>query len=178
MRKMNIDFKLYHSVENTMTEKINPYFQLRREKMLKSFIIFIIFTSFMLLAGCGGAKTVSVEVISDDDANDGNAVVVTIYQLVSEDKFRYASFESLLKNPDETLGSDVIQGSKYEKTMVPGENFKLNELEIKSGAAYLGVIADFHSPANDGWKQLIDLNSGIDKLKILVHENSLSVEGD
>ncbi|MCW8806070.1 MAG: type VI secretion system lipoprotein TssJ [Ignavibacteriaceae bacterium] len=161
-----------------MTEKINPYSQLRRENMLKSFIIFMIFISLILLAGCGGAKTMSVEVISDNDANNGNAVVVKIYQLISGDKFRYASFESLLKNPDETLGSDVIPGSKYEKTMVPGENFKLNELELKSGAAYLGIIADFHSPANDDWKQLIDLNSGIDELKILVHENSLSVEGD
>jgi len=146
--------------------------------MLKSFLITLIFTSIIAVCSCGGARTVEIQLTSDNNANDGNAVVVTVYQLISADKFRYASFESLLKNPEVTLGTDVVAGSKYEKTIVPGENFTLNELEIKGGATYLGIIADFHSPANDGWKQLLPLDSGFDKLNVLIHENSLSVEQD
>ena len=144
--------------------------------MLKSLIAILILTNLILLNGCGGARTVGVEVVSDNDANNGNAVVVTIYQLLNADKFRYASFESLMKNPEETLGSDVIPNSKYERTMIPGEKFKLDDYEIKPEATFLGVIADFHSPAKDGWQQLVDLSSGIDEMQISIHENSISFE--
>ena len=145
--------------------------------MIKNLFIILILVCLVSLCGCGGGiKTVRIDVVSDDNANNGNAVVVTIYQLVNADKFRYASFESLMKKPEETLGSDIIPNSKYERTLVPGEIFQLKEHEIKSDAAYLGVIADFHSPAKDGWQQIISLDSDFDQLKISIHENSLSFE--
>lgn len=146
------------------------------EKMLKTFIVIITLLSLMILSSCGGARTVSMELVSDNDANNGNAVVLTIYQLLNPDKFRYASFESLMKNPEETLGSDLIPNAKYEKIMIPGEKFKLEEYEIKTEANFLGVIADFHSPIKDGWQQLVDLNSDIDEMQISIHENSISLE--
>jgi type VI secretion system VasD/TssJ family lipoprotein len=121
-------------------------------------------------------RTLKIDVVSDENVNSGNAVVVTIYQLVNADKFRFASFESLMKNPEETLGSDIIPNAKYERTMVPGENFQLEEHEIKSDAVYLGVIADFYSPAKNEWQQVIELNSDFDELKISIHENSISIE--
>ena len=130
-----------------------------------------------LLVNCGGGmRTLKIDVVSDDNVNSGNAVVVTIYQLVNADKFRFASFESLMKNPEETLGSDIIPNAKYERTMVPGENFQLEDHEIKNDAAYLGVIADFYSPAKNEWQQVIELNSDFDELKISIHENSISIE--
>ena len=144
--------------------------------MPKSFIILLILSGLIILDSCGGARTVGIEVISDNDTNNGNAVVVSIYQLLNADKFRYASFESLIKKPEETLGGDIIPNSMYERTMIPGEKFKLDKYEIKPEATYLGVIADFHSPAKDGWQQLIELNSDIDDLQISIHENSISIE--
>ena len=141
-------------------------------------ILFITLTiSLLLFVHCGGGtRTLRIDVHSDENANSGNAVVVTIYQLINADKFRFASFESLMKKPEETLGSDIMPNSKYERTLVPGEIFQLKEHEIKSDAAYLGVIADFHSPAKDGWQQIISLDSDFDQLKISIHENSLSFE--
>ena len=141
-------------------------------------ILFITLTiSLLLFVHCGGGtRTLRIDVYSDENANSGNAVVVTIYQLINADKFRFASFESLMKNPEETLGSDIIPNSKYERTMVPGENFQLEEHEIKNDAAYLGVIADFHSPAKNEWQQIIELNSDFDELKISIHESSISIE--
>jgi len=132
---------------------------------------------FVLITGCGGGKDfVSISLKSYDNSNGGNAVVVTVYQLTNADKFSLSSFESLTKNPGGTLGSDLISNSTFEKTMVPGESFKLDELEIKNEAAYLGIIADFHTPSADGWQQVVPLNKSIDKVVISVLENSISVK--
>ena len=146
--------------------------------MSKLLIFLIIFLPIVFLGGCGGTKTIVVEIVTEKEANNGNAVVVTIYQLINADKFRYASFESLIKNPVETLGADIVPNSKYERTMVPGENFMVEAHEIKNDALFLGIVADFHSPAKDGWKQVIPLESGFSDLKISIHESSLSVAFD
>ena len=147
--------------------------------MSKFLIKLLIFSCIVLFYNCGGGiKTIAIDVMTEDDANGGNAVVVTIYQLVNADKFHYASFESLMTKPEETLGSDIIPNSKYVRTMVPGENFQLQEYEIKNDAAYLGIVADFHSPAKDGWQQVIPLESDFSELKISIHESSLSVAFD
>ena len=81
--------------------------------MIKYLFITLTFLCLFLLYSCGGGtRTVKIDVVSDNNANSGNAVVVTIYQLVNADKFRFASFESLMKYPEETLGSDIIPKSK------------------------------------------------------------------
>lgn len=141
--------------------------------LIKTLPIFLL----VLFSGCGGGKDfIQVSLKSYDDSNGGNAVVVTIYQLTNADKFRLASFESLTKNPVATLGSDLISNSTFEKTMVPGESFKLDELELKNEAVFLGIIADFHTPSADGWQQVVTLKKSIDKVVISVHENSISVK--
>jgi type VI secretion system VasD/TssJ family lipoprotein len=141
--------------------------------LLKTLLLLL----FVLITGCGGGKNfVSISLKSYDNSNGGNAVVVTIYQLTNADKFSLSSFESLTKNLEGTLGSDLISNSTFEKTMVPGESFKLDELEIKKEAAYLGIIADFHTPSADAWRQVVSLNKSVDKVVISVLENSISVK--
>jgi type VI secretion system VasD/TssJ family lipoprotein len=80
----------------------------------------------------------------------------------------------MMKRPEEILGSDLVPGSKYERTMLPGESFQLIDHELKSDATYLGIIADFHSPAKDGWQQVIPVDSDLKQVRISVHENSVS----
>lgn len=141
-----------------------------------SFLFIVIST---LLSSCGGGnEMIQINFNCDENTNSGNAVVVTVYQLTNADKFRFSSFESLTKNPEVTLGTDLVPNSKFDRTMVPGETFQMDELEIKKEAAFLGIIADFHSPSADGWQQLVPLNNGIDELIISVHENSISVTVD
>lgn len=131
----------------------------------------------ILLTDCGGGSNyISVSFKSYANSNNGNAVVVTIFQLTNADKFSLSSFESLTRNPTATLGSDLISNSTFEKTMVPGESFNLDELEIKKEAAFLGIVADFHTPSSDGWQQVVSLNKGIDKVVVSVLENSISVK--
>lgn len=138
-----------------------------------SFLVVMIFA-----AGCGGSSSVSLNMLCDENCNNNNAVVIKVFQLKSADKFRTASFESLLRSPESVLGDDLIPNGKYEKLMVPNENFSLEELEIKTDAMFLGVVGDFHSPAKDGWQQLISLEDSPGELKIMIHENSLSVITD
>ena len=141
---------------------------------ISSLPIFIILISFS--SGCGGSspQMMNVSLNCDDNCNNTNAIVLTIYQLKNADKFRNTSFESLIRSPEDALGDDIIPDSKYEKTLVPGEGLQLKDLKIKENAMYLGVLGDFHSPAKDGWHQIITLNPDIKRIQILVHENSLS----
>ena len=137
-------------------------------------ISFLIITSILLSSCGGGNEMIQIHLKCDENTNSGNAVVITVYQLTNADKFRFSSFESLTKNPEATLGSDLVLNAKFERTMVPGESFDLDELEIKKETAFLGIIADFHSPLADGWQQLVPLNDSFDRLIISVHENSIS----
>lgn len=142
----------------------------------KTITILVLITTF-ILSGCGGGKEmVELSLSCDNNANSGNAVVVNIYQLTSADKFQFSGFESLTKNPEAALGTDLVPNSKFERTMVPGETFNLEELEIKEETSFLGIIADFHSPAPDGWKQIISLEEDFDVLMITLHEKTISVK--
>jgi len=143
---------------------------------MKKIALLLYITAIIIFSGCGGGgETISVSLQCDSDCNENNAVVVKIYQLRNADKFTHASFESLVRNPDETLGDDLITGGKFEKLMTPDESFPINEYEINKDAAYIGIVGDFHTPAKDGWFQVIPVKD-IDDLIIRIHSNSLTVE--
>jgi type VI secretion system VasD/TssJ family lipoprotein len=147
--------------------------------MYKLIIVFHQLILFVFFLGCGiGKEIIEISFNCDNNSNDGNAVVLTIYQLTNSENFRFLTYEDLAKSPEKTLGTDLIANSKYERIMVPGERFILNEFEIKNEAAFIGVLADFHSPSGDGWQQLVKLSSNLDRLIIYVHENSISVQVD
>ncbi|HVO72406.1 MAG TPA: type VI secretion system lipoprotein TssJ [Ignavibacteriaceae bacterium] len=142
-------------------------------KHLKLFHLPILFSA--LFISCGSSvQTLDILLHCDDDCNENNAVVIKIFQLKNSDKFEHASFESLIRDPDGALGEDLIPGSKYEKTMIPGEDFQLDKVELKTDAAFLGIIGDFNSPAKNGWMDVVPVNSDVDNVKILIHKNFLS----
>jgi type VI secretion system VasD/TssJ family lipoprotein len=130
------------------------------------------------LTGCGGSDTLQLDLQCSENCNNNNVIVVRLYQLKNAERFKFASHESLIRRPEETLGEDLIPNSKFEKIIGPNETFSVKELEVISGASYLGIIGDFHSPAKDGWQQVVPINSGIDKVKVTITENSLLVETD
>ena len=143
---------------------------------MKNLLLILFLTSSLIITGCSGVQTISVDMNCDVNCNENNAIVVKIYQLKNADKFRNATFESLIFKPEEILGDDLIP-SKYEKALIPGESFQIEEYEINTDAVYLGIVGDFHSPAKDSWFQVVTAND-IDNLNITVHENSISVIKD
>lgn|GEM_PF-2162344 len=143
-------------------------------KIRAVFYLMIIFL-ILFIAGCGSsAQNLKVNLNCDDDCNDSNAIVVRMYQLRNTEKFNSTNFESLIRDPEEVLGDDVVPNSKFEKTFTPGEKIQMDNLELKEGALYLGVLGDFHSPSNDGWKTIIPLNEKLEQISIHIHENYLS----
>ncbi|MGA9292880.1 MAG: type VI secretion system lipoprotein TssJ [Ignavibacteriaceae bacterium] len=144
--------------------------------MNKLYLFVISFIS-ILVFGCGSSvQSLKVNLKCDGDCNGSNAIVIRIYQLKNSDKFSHASFESLLRNPEATISDDLIPDSKFEITLVPDQTFQLKDYTMKDGAKYIGVVGDFHSPAQDGWRQVIPVNSDIKGMMILIHQNYLSVE--
>ena len=137
---------------------------------------FIIFAFIICFTGCGGGiKTINIDLSSDVNANGGNTVVIKIYQLTNDDKFRYADFKSLWKNAEETLANELIPPF-IEETIIPNKNYEFNEFEISKDAAFIGVVGDFHTPSIDGSRLIISVDTDIDYLKILILENSLSLQ--
>lgn len=143
---------------------------------MKKYFLLILPLVLISVYGCGGGnETVNISMRCDADCNENNAVVIKIYQLKNAEKFSHASFESLVRNPDETLGDDLIAGAKFEKLLTPDETFSLNKYEINKDAAYIGIVGDFHTPSQDGWFQVVPVKD-INDFAITVHSNSLSVQ--
>lgn len=143
---------------------------------MKKYFLLLLPLILLYSSGCGGGnETVNISMSCDADCNESNAVVIKIYQLKNAEKFSHASFESLVRNPDETLGDDLIASSKFEKLLTPDEKFDLSKYEINKDAAYLGIVGDFHTPAQDGWFQIVPVKD-IDDFSITIHSNSLSVQ--
>ena len=146
----------------------------RSNNFLSASISIIVLSLLIFLSGCGNPTT-NIMLKSTEDSNEMNAVQMKIVQLRSAEKFKLASRESLLRNPDETLGDDLIPNSKVEKIMIPGETFSLENVELSEETKYIGIFGDFFSPATDGWSQLIDVSEGKDEIKIIIGKNFLSV---
>ena len=147
------------------------------EIKMNRFFLTIFYFLLIIIYGCGGGtQAVKINLKCDGDCNGSNAIVIRIYQLKNADKFSHASFESLLRSPEATLSDDLIPDSKFEITLVPDQSFQLKDYALKGGANYIGVVGDFHSPAKDGWLQVIPINPDINALRILIHQNYLSVE--
>ncbi|MFH1197524.1 MAG: type VI secretion system lipoprotein TssJ [bacterium] len=142
-------------------------------KLFKNTICIIGF--FLFLSACG-ADTVNITMKSSDDCNDKNAIVVKVFQLKSDEKIKRSTRDALLRNIETTLANDLIPNTKIEKTMVPGNYISLDDIEIKEEAAFIGFVADFHSPATDGWLLVFPLSSGEDDIKVLVERNYLALE--
>lgn len=143
---------------------------------MKNILILSVLFFALQLTGCGGGpQTLNLNLHCNENCNNDNAVVIKIYQLKNAEKFRHASFESLMRNPEELLGDDIIPNTKVEKLLVPNETHDFNNVELKSEAAFVGILGDFHSPASDGWKQIIPIDSDLRNVKVTILENSLSV---
>ena len=85
---------------------------------MKNFLFLFAVYGIVSFTGCGSSiNTAKFDLICDGDCNGNNAIVIRIYQLNNADKFSHASFESLLRNPEATLASDLIPNSKFETTL-------------------------------------------------------------
>lgn len=145
-------------------------------KAISTFII-ILFPILALLSGCGGTptlQTLNVNLQCEDDCNESNPIKVRIFQLKDAEKFRNADFNTLNENPEDELESDLVPNSKFEKIMNPGETITMDNVQLRQGAMYIGVVGDFETPDAGGWKTVIPINKDLVKLSIKIEEKILT----
>jgi type VI secretion system protein VasD len=79
------------------------------------------------------------------------ALLVRVYKLRQRTAFDQAPYAAFLspQAEREALGADLLD--VREVTLVPGQQFELNE-KLAREAGWLGVVALFHSPQPQGWR--------------------------
>ena len=97
-------------------------------------------------------------VLNQDDFDHSLPVLVRIYQLRSKEKFQQALFDTLWKKDKETLANDLLE--RKEVMIHPEIKTVVDiDLDIKHGAAFLGVMALFRKHRDGGWKQVVVADS-------------------
>jgi type VI secretion system protein VasD len=79
------------------------------------------------------------------------ALLVRVYKLRQRAAFDSAPYAAFLspQAEREALGADLLE--VRELTLVPGQQLELNE-KLSREASWLGVVALFHSPLQQGWR--------------------------
>ena len=96
----------------------------------------------------------STSSLNQDDSGASLPVVVRVYQLRAKDKFQQGTFKALWKNDKELLEGDLLD--RKEITVRPDGEMVLDvDVDVKHGAAFLGVMALFRKPDVEGWKYLV-----------------------
>lgn len=150
-------------------------FLMNLELPRSNYIFYFIFLQIILLMviGCSSNK-INLVIKCSNESNNGNAVVISILQLASPEKFESASKESLLKNPKEVLGNELIYSK--QQSLVPGQLLPINDYEIKEGVLFLGIMGDFYSPSGNRWRQIYNLQSRKHNLEIHVLNNAIEIK--
>ena len=118
---------------------------------------------------------------SQDDSGASLPVVVRVYQLRAKDKFQQGTFKALWKNDKEFLEGDLLD--RKEITVRPDAETVLDvEVDVKHGAAFLGVMALFRQPDVEGWKYLVPaetsmLNPLTPKVRLRLDRNLITRMG-
>jgi type VI secretion system protein VasD len=115
----------------------------------------------LMLAACSGPQ-VRVDLSTTANLNmsdEGNPlpVVVRVYQLSDSRDFLNASFEHLWKQDVQSLGDAAL--TRQELMLNPGMTHEL-ELRRNPEAEFVGVVAIFRAPEEDGWRALKTLPMG------------------
>lgn len=134
---------------------------------------------------CGGdtkkwrVQLLPTSTINLDDAGAPLPVLVRVYQLKGREKFQQATFKTLWKNDKEVLEGDLLD--RKEITVQPDTKTDLYlDVDVKHGAAYLGVMALFRQPDVEGWREIVEassfvLNPMTPKVKLRLDKNSIKL---
>jgi type VI secretion system protein VasD len=138
-----------------------------------------------VLIGCSGDSKkwklilTATQTLNQDDSGDSLPVLVRIYQLRAKEKFQQATFKALWKNDKELLEGDLLD--RKEHMIHPDSQTLVDvDVDIKHGAAFLGVMALFRKPNVEDWKYLVPaetsfLNPLTPKVRLLLDRYSIKV---
>lgn len=121
-----------------------------------------------ILSSCGGSKnpTLRLNFQPGPDCNNGNPVVVWVYQLRSDAAFQSLSAELFAKNPQQALDADKV-AEPQEYTLRPGQILSLGKLKFAEETQFIAVLADFYQPDGDQWRISLPIEA-IDGKQVVV----------
>ena len=138
------------------------------------------------LLGCGGTPKQdifvtlnSTEELNPDPDGTPHSVVVRVYTLKDDDRFKKATFTDLWKRDRDTLGRDLLTWE--EVTVHPGSEYPLEfEVELKEDQGFLGVVAFFLEYQGKAWRQILPLEDPFlpfsdQKIFIILDHHSVQV---
>ncbi len=124
---------------------------------LKSFLSALTLTSAMLLAGCGGPRSLTVPMLgvaplNPNEAKESTPVDVRIWPLAGADRFKAATVDQLWTDAKTVLGADLLADAKIF-TVFPGaasDPMVEQRLDVPSNTQFIGVLAMYQfSDAQD-----------------------------
>jgi len=148
-------------------------------------VVVIGLLALTVAAGCGaGTKKWQVvmmptSTLNQDDSGASLPVMVRVYQLRGKEKFQQATFKSLWKSDKDALEGDLIE--RKDITVHPDVQTVLDlDLDVRQGAAYVGVMGLFRKPGVEGWKYVMEatssaLNPFTPKIKLILDGNTVKL---
>ncbi|MDL2274723.1 type VI secretion system lipoprotein TssJ [Desulfosarcina sp. OttesenSCG-928-G10] len=121
--------------------------------MKKHFFISGLIIMALCFSGCGNAR-LDLKVASQPNVNPDNSgrpspVRVKTYELRNDLAFKQADFQTLLDNPVQSLGADLI--ATDELVFIPGEARKMS-YEPTPETRFIGVVAGFRQMDRARWR--------------------------
>ena len=111
----------------------------------------------MLVAGCGGPRSLTVPVrgvapLNPNDAQESTPVDVRVWPLAGADRFKAATVDQLWTDAKAVLGADLLGEAKVF-TVFPGaatDPMVEQRMEVPEATKFVGVLAMYqHSDAQD-----------------------------
>jgi type VI secretion system VasD/TssJ family lipoprotein len=125
-------------------------------------------------AGCS-KKVMELAVVGDADMNAGNGVVLRVYQLSGDAKFRNTTLASFWENDEQALAGELLPGGKQELFLFPNETRPI-PLNLTKETRFVGIAADFREPDAEQWRVLYPAGElKGKKVTVRVQENRLAV---
>lgn len=144
----------------------------------RSTILLITMLLTILYIGCGPGMVKfqinAVENLSPGPDGEPHPVIVKIYMLKQKNSFESAEYSSLWNKPQETLGED-LSGKPLLIEVAPGEKNIIKELPKPKEAAFIGIVAGYHNPEEDGWRRVVSL-LGRKTIVFYLTENKIRTE--
>lgn len=132
-----------------------------------------------LLCGCGGSY-MAIQLQGDKlklntcGKSDPQPVVVRLYQLKGEAKFRKAMPDAFWRDDLTALSGEVI-GSPTEVTLRPGEPKEI-ELPLEKQTTHVAVAADFCKPDGDSWRKVFQVRDFKGGISVVLYEGRIVLQ--
>jgi type VI secretion system VasD/TssJ family lipoprotein len=132
-----------------------------------------------LLCGCGGSY-VAIQLQGDKlklntcGKSDPQPVVVRLYQLKGEAKFRKVTPDVFWKDDVAALSGEVI-GTPTEVMLRPGEPQE-KELALDKQTTHVGIAADFCKPDGDSWRKVFQVRDFKGGISLVLYEGRIVLQ--